>query len=398
MKILLLCNKNPFPPKDGSSLAIYSMAMGLAEKGADVTVLTMNTKKHYKDPKNLPEEAKKLLKVRWVPINTDVTTTGIIANLIKKESYHVSRFNQEIFENELIKVLKKETFDIIQIEGVFLSDYVNVIKEYSKAKIILRAHNVEHQIWNRYIEHSQSGVKKAYLKLQNSRLRQFEVNSLQNYNALIAITQVDANFLKTLAPNKKTLTIPFGINPDDYPALSIESRDLFHLGAGDWMPNQEGMKWFLNEVWPLVIEKNPKAKFYLGGRNWPIDIQTKNIQGFEFVGEVEDTKQFMENHGTVVVPLHSGSGMRIKIAESMAFGKPIITTSVGVEGIDAPRNEAIWIADTAKEFAEKCLLALDENTDLITLGKASRNWVVTSLERSTLADELLSFYSDIIKG
>jgi len=396
MKILLLSNKNPFPPKDGSSLAIYSMAMGLAESGSDVTVLTMNTKKHFQDPKLLPEEAKKLLKVRWVPINTDVTTSGILKNLIKKESYHVSRFNQEIFENELIKVLESEDFDIIQIEGVFLSDYVPVIQEHSKAKVILRAHNVEHQIWERYIEHTQSGVKKTYLKIQNSRLRQFEVNSLQHYNALIAITQVDHNFLKSLAPNKKTLTIPFGINREDYPQLPSSTKDLFHLGAGDWMPNQEGMKWFLNEVWPLVLEEKPDAQFILAGRSWPVEISSLQKPGFTFVGEVDNLVDFMSEHGTAVVPLLSGSGMRIKIAESMALGKPIISTTIGVEGINAPEGEAIMIADTPQDFARKCLTAL--TTDVEPMGKNAREWVNQTLKRSTLATELLSFYKEIIEG
>ncbi len=396
MKILLLSNKNPFPPKDGSSLAIYSMAMGLAESGADVTVLTMNTKKHFQDPKLLPDEAKKLLKVRWVPINTDVTTSGILKNLMKKESYHVSRFNQEIFESELIKVLKGESFDIIQIEGVFLSDYVPVIQEHSSAKIILRAHNVEHQIWQRYIEHSQSGVKKAYLKIQNSRLRQFEVNSLQHYNALIAITQVDANFLKSLAPNKKTLTIPFGINKEDYPQLPSSTKDLYHLGAGDWLPNQEGMKWFLREVWPLVLGKKPDAQFYLAGRHWPVEISSTQLKGFHFVGEVENIVDFMGEHGTAVVPLLSGSGMRIKIAESMALGKPIISTTVGVEGISAPENEAIWVEDDPVAFANKCIEALD--TDVEPMGKRAREWVIQTLERTSLAGELLNFYREIIEG
>src|SRR6202007_1301685 len=134
-------------------------------------LLTVNTKKHFKEDAQVPEEFRKQSNYVSVFRDTDVKPIGALLNLFSSESFFVSRFIFKEFEEALIKKLKENTFDIIHIEGLFMAPYMDVIKKYSKAKIAVRAHNVEHLIWDRLIRNEKSAVKKCDLDLQNKRLK-----------------------------------------------------------------------------------------------------------------------------------------------------------------------------------------------------------------------------------
>jgi len=123
--------------------------------------------------------------------NADTSAIGAFLNLFTTQSYFVSRFFFKDYEIELINKLKSHHFDIIQIEGVFMCSYIPIIKKYSKAKIVLRSHNVEHQIWERHLLIEKNFLKKTYLTLQNNRLKTFEINAFNLVDAIVTITDED---------------------------------------------------------------------------------------------------------------------------------------------------------------------------------------------------------------
>src|SRR5690606_18096811 len=127
--------------------------------------------------------------------------------------------------------------------------------------------------------------------------------------------------------------MPAGINTPDYPELGSEIPDLYHLGSMDWLPNVEGIRWFAREVWPRIRKQDNEAVFHLGGHHSEKLKLHRPELGFFVHGTVESSRKFSENHGILVVPLHAGSGMRIKVMEGMMYGKAIVTTRIGVEGI-----------------------------------------------------------------
>ena len=153
MKILQLCKKFPFPPKDGEVIAINTLSKSLTALGAEVTLLTMNTSKHPVNIAELPPAFKKMYKkVYDVPVYNHITASGAFKNLFEKESYHVTRFISDDFSKKLVEILRGSPFDVIQLETVFLTPYIDVIRENSDAIIALRSHNVEHEIWKRVAE------------------------------------------------------------------------------------------------------------------------------------------------------------------------------------------------------------------------------------------------------
>ena len=387
MKILLLCNKLPYPTNDGSSIAIARMIEGFVETGAEVTALCLNTIKHRKDPERIPADIKKNVRFEVVEVDTNPTRRKAFANLFQKLPFHVSRFFQPEVAEKLVDLLQNTTFDIVQLEGIFMMPYLRLIRENSTAKIVLRTHNVEHQIWERAIPAAKP-VLRAFLKNQTKKLKRYEHWCAKEVDAVVAISENDARYFKVF--NEKIITIPCGIAQVSE-ADQINHRAFFHLGAMDWLPNQQGVNWLLEKVWPLVIEKDPSLELHLAGRAMSDDLKNKNVQGVKVHGEVEDAQAFRQKHGIMLVPLLAGSGIRIKIIEGLAEGLPIISTKIGAEGIPGTHNEDILLCQSEEEFAESMLFLANNPEKCHAIGKNAALLATENFMNKNLANRLLAF-------
>ena len=354
MNILYLTNKFPFPPKDGGAIAMLNIITGMAELGDTISVLSMNTKKHFFKTQNLPEDLKNKISFYTTKINTNISIPVLLWNLLfSKKPYNAIRFKNKKFENKLKDILHNKSFDLIQIEGLYLLPYIQIIRKYSSAKIAYRAHNIEFEIWERIYKNENNRFKKLYFKILKNRLIKFEKSLINKYDFIFPITNRDAQQLNNLGNNKPLFTLPTGLNFNEYtPSLNKTGIDsLCYIGALDWIPNQEALKWFINNIWKDIKNTHNDISFYVAGRNapeWLIQILITNEINYK--GEVADAKDFLLKNGIMIVPLLSGSGMRIKIIEGMALGKTIITSSIGCEGIDAQPNKNIIIANTKQEY------------------------------------------------
>ena len=188
--------------------------------------------------------------------------------------------------------------------------------------------------------------------------------------------------------------MPCGVEISDYPECkeSEKTYDMTYIASFDWLPNQQGLRWFIDQVWPLILEKRPKSTFRLAGRHMPVDIVEKTISGFSVEGEVEDMKAFMCSGKLAVVPLLAGSGMRIKILENMALGLCQVTTSIGAEGIEIEDGENIVIANYPSDFATQIVELLDDPERIRQIGKKARETVITTYTNKNLGKQLMEFY------
>jgi len=172
---------------------------------------------------------------------------------------------------------------------------------------------------------------------------------------------------------------------------------LFHLGALDWFPNQEGLMWFVKNCWPEIKKLHPELSFHIAGRNGNPDFLKKIASpGIVFHGEVPDAQEFINNYSIMIVPLLSGSGMRIKIIEGMAMGKAIITTSIGTEGIPTTDMENILIADKPQDVIAKTDYLLNNPSEITTLGLSARNFITDNYSDKVLAKKLTEFYNSVL--
>jgi glycosyltransferase involved in cell wall biosynthesis len=400
MKILVLSNKAPFPANDGSSIAIANLALGLADNGIDLHLLTINTKKHFKADEKIDAFIKEKTHYQSVYKDTNPSMFGAFLNLLSSHSYFVSRFYFSEFEQALIHQLKTQTFDIIQLEGVFMASYIPIIKKYSKSKITLRAHNVEHQIWDRLLIQEKSILKRAYLSLQNKRLKKFELQAFEKCDAIVTITDIDKQTIKSLMPSQKIETCLTGLNLMDYVPVTLPKKQntVFHFASMDWMPNVEAVDWLLEKVWKDVLKEIPDAKLILAGRGMPTSLLQKASASITIIDNVPSSSEFYNTYDIMLVPLWSGSGLRIKLVEGLAYGKAIITTSIGAEGIPYVANEHVMIADNHTEFIRAIITLLKDEQTKLALQQEARHLAEKEFDYKRVAETLIKFYTQLLKA
>lgn len=395
MRILQVCNKVPWPPKDGGAIATLTMSKGFALLGHDVHVLAMNTKKHHITMEEIPDDLKERMHFELVDVPAKITVAGVLGNFLFSDlPYNASRFLSDNFSRKLENLLQENEFDLIQLEGLYLCPYIPIIREHSTALISYRAHNVEHEIWERTAAVT-PGIKRIYLKLLASRIKKFELNHLNSYDVLVPITDRDGEILDQLGNNKPRHTTQTGIDLATLvpKAGQLEYPSVFHLGALDWAPNQEGLMWFLENCWLKLQPKYPELKFYVAGRNAPDWLQSKlQYKNVVFLGEIEDAYAFMNSKAIMVAPLLSGSGMRVKIIEGLALGKAIVSTSIGAEGIAVEKGKHILLADEPGEFMHGVSQLIEDRNLYDKLCKNAIDFIHEKFDNLAIAESLTDFY------
>lgn len=395
MNILQITNKVPYPVKDGGAIACMNLTRGFSFLGHKVTIVAMNTVKHNITLNEIPDNIKELAEFKLINVPARISPVSALLNLVfSRKPYNAVRFISNTFSNELRKILTENSFDVIQLEGLYVCPYIPLIRKYSNAKVVYRAHNIEHEIWSRTAIMSH-GLEKWYLKILAKRIKLFEKQLLNKYDLLVPITERDGVILDKLGNSKPRHVSQTGIDSSVLipNVKNLVHPTLFHIGSLEWTPNQEGLIWFVEKCWPEIQLKYPQLQFFIAGRNAPDWFRKKmNQPNIVFLGEIADAYEFINSKSIMVVPLHSGSGMRIKVIEGMALGKPIVTTSVGTEGISTTSGHNIVIAEDAAGFISS-IVELIENRDFFN--KISRNaieYIHEKFDNLTSAGALIEFY------
>ena len=396
MKVLQLCNKPPYPPVDGGTLAMNSITQGLLEAGCEVRVLSLCSDKHPVLESRMPDSYRQATHFEAVHVDLSLHPLDAGVAMLCGESYHVKRFESKAFARRLAEVLEEETFDVVHVESVFLTPYLPVIRAHSQAKVMLRAHNVEHTIWRRVAQGERSPFKRWYLKHLSLTLAAYEREHLNDYDGVVSITENDAEQLRTMGCRRPMVAIPFGITPDEEVSVEEEPNSLFHIGSMDWMPNQEGVRWFLEQVWPKVHERMPQLTLYLAGRKMPEDLMRLDMEGVRVLGEVPDSMYFISSKQINVVPLLSGSGIRVKIIEAMSVGKVVVTTTIGAEGIGCTDGVDVLIADTPEQYVDQLYRCVSDPAFRQEIGSHAARLIAERFGSKQLTERLLDFYYQIL--
>ncbi len=376
------------------------MGQSLISAGNTLKVFALNTTRHFADIGKLPEVFRRQTNIEAHKIDTSIKIIPAFLNLFSSKSYNISRFYSKEVELKLIELLQKESFDVIQLESLFTAPYIKAIREHSKAKIVLRAHNVEFLIWQRMRDTCKFWLKKKYLGHLAANLKKYELKMLNKYDAILPVTQDDADVFIKMGCSIPILVTPVGA---DVSVLRTHYREnpeqcLFHLGSMDWMPNVEAIEWFLKNCLSEVSQKFPTLKMYFAGRGMPDHLKELGNKNTVFTGTVEQGQQFIQSKSIMIVPLLSGSGMRVKIVQGMAMGKAIISTTIGAGGIAYTNGKNILIADTPDEFIAAIEKCVKDKSFCKSLGREAMKLAEEKYSNEAIGKSLNNFYKKLIAG
>lgn len=389
MKVLQLCNKAPYPKKDGGCIAIASISQAFYNQGVDIRILTVTTDKHPWEEHAWPDKLKPI--TSHIKIDTKFSPIEALKNILGRGSYNIDRFYSKEFERKLEDEIANFNPDVIWMESIFMSPYIEVIRTLSKAKIILRAHNIEFKIWQQMSTNASSMAKKLYLSFLAKRMKEHELNAIRKMDGIAIISTEDEQFFKSLTSAEVNL-VPIGIDLEHF-SFSTPSQPLtlFHLGDMNWGPNKEAVAFFVNKVWPIVARETPEAKCIFAGRNMPDTVIAKTGNGLHIKGDVDDASALFKTNDILVLPLLSGGGMRVKILEAMAMGKVVISTSVGAEGIHGENGKHFILADDAQSMADEIHKVYQGDYNLTAIGNSARNLVEEHFSNAKINSELIYF-------
>jgi glycosyltransferase involved in cell wall biosynthesis len=375
-----------------------SMVEALRLNATEVHLLCLNTRKHFRSSAEIEKHRPPELKLEYFNVNTDLKPLSALRNLLSRQAYHVSRFYQKSLVQRLEALLQAETFDIIQLEGLPMAVYLPLLRKYSKAPLLIRAHNIEYQIWERHLAHEQNPLRKLYLKLQVGRLKRFEKESLEAADAVVFISHQDQEIYRSWGGKSIANTTPCGLNPAEHPPISgtPPKYDVVHLASLDWLPNRQGAEWFLKEVWPLILEARPQTTMGFGGRDMPKEIIALGNQNLWLYPHVENARDFVAHGKVAVIPLLAGSGMRIKLLELLAWGMPTVSTSIGAEGIAIENYKEGILADDPESFAAAVVYLLDGKESRKEMQVQARQFFENHFDNRQLGADLLNFYRTLI--
>ncbi len=395
MRILQVCHKSPFPPSEGGPMAMKAIRDGLMDAGHHVHTFTLSTPKFTVND----AMATQISHFTHSFLDTSVYIWPAFRDLCLNRSHHISRFYNSKIASQLQQLLQKSAFDAVLIESIFMMPYFGMIRKNFSGPVILRAHNVEHLIWERVSANEGNILKKKYLRILAKQLKRFEINCFLQADAIAAISSIDADSIKQLTPEADVATIPFAIEIKNAQRSQKAFEGRFgHIGSMDWAPNSEGIDWFLNHVWPEVVHKCPEAEFHMAGRNMPSRFVSNKALNVFVEGEVESAEDFISSLDALIVPLFSGSGVRIKIAEALSLRVPVITTPVGSEGLLVKNGEDIIISNDAPQMTSDICRAIADPAKMRSIAEAGMNTIRQHHSPQTITNNLIALIERKMKS
>jgi glycosyltransferase involved in cell wall biosynthesis len=373
---------------------MLQIATAMQRLGAGVRILSLNPKKQHADLETA-RRALAPIPVDAVDFDTDDLPNSVFRSFVRNGTpVLVARFISLQFKRQLRALLEASDVDVVQIESPFLLPYVPLIRAFSRAAIVLRSLNVEFRIREQIAARQKHAAFRAALQFIAGSLRRYEIRHLNTCDAMVPITEEDARDFRALGCTRPMHVLPGGVDVVDVDGEESPVHAVGFLGSLDYRPNQDAALWIAEELMPRL-----DAEVHIAGSNAPQWLRERlETSSVTFDGEVPDAKAFIRSMGVMMAPLFSGGGMRIKILEAMALGKPVVATTIGAAGIGVRDGEDILLADDPDAFAAAVSELLHDPAKARAIGDAGRRLVASRFSTEALARGLLTFYEELTKG
>ncbi len=315
--------------------------------------------------------------------------TELAMNVFSSLPYSVAKLRSQESENRCTAELSRSDLDYLVVD--FVHAAVNMPNTVPVPTILFQ-HNVEAVIWERLYQQQTNPVMRKYYKMQWHRMFNFERDACRRFDTVVAVSENDAEKMRADYGLSHVIAIPTAVDTDYFqpdPNVSRAPNALVFTGSLDWTPNIDGLRWFIDLVMPIVAHAVPNVKLNVVGRNPRPDLVAgiKGRPGVELVGRVPDVRPHVQGAIASVVPLLVGGGTRMKIFESLALNTPVVSTTIGAEGLPLQHNRHILIGDTPEDFARETIKLLSESSNSTALGLRGGDYVREKFGAAAVARE-----------
>ncbi len=385
MRILYGSVVYPLPTTDGGKMRFWAILRALANLGHEVTLVgfskpgeAVGTEEQLRTVCRDSD----IIPLRYTRMSEGGAYLSRLLSLFSTAPFILNRFHSPEMRETLDRRLRQGVYDVV-ICDVFAA--LNL--PATDVSIAVNGLNAEHLILLRYANQERNPIKKFYAWLEGIKLRRFEIRMYSRADLAIACSSQDVNIFRKFCPEVQFSVVPNVVDVDEYEVSYDEDPSaIIHVGGLDWFPNRDSLEYFIRDIFPLVQRECPSIRLIVAGRNPTpaLRAQFSHMPSIEFTGTVPDLRPVIAEAAVSVIPLRIGSGTRMKVLEGGAMGKAMVSTSVGVEGLDFVPGKEILIADTPEQFAASIVELLRDPVRRKRLGEAARQRVSADYDLRTL--------------
>lgn len=385
MRILFLSQLVPYPVDAGPKIRIFHVLQYLASAGHEITLAALSR------PEDKPEHIDHLRtyckaihtvqmdRSRWKNV------WQLTRSLLTNQSFLITRDDVPAMRRLLASLVAENQYDAVHADQLWMAQYALLAKEFfpgtEAPMMVLDQHNAVFLIPRRLAAENKSILERALLGLEGKKLAVYETEICRKFDQVVWVTDEDRQALARHDGRINGPTIPICVDTEAEPPLERQdgAKRVTFIGGLHWLPNSQGVTWFANEVWPLIQAQVPEAVLTIIGKSPPAALRTAAEQetSIEILGYVSDPKPYLAETAAFIVPLHAGGGMRVKILHAWKLGIPVVSTTIGAEGIFYGNGRDLIIADNAQSFAESVTCLLRDSTLALNIGQAGRKSVET---------------------
>ncbi|QDU36071.1 Glycosyl transferases group 1 [Maioricimonas rarisocia] len=395
MKILFLQKRCLFPPTTGGQIRTLNVLRHLA-RWHDVTYLCNWLPGDHAYRGEMEGLGVRLETIPWreAPRGSFGFYAGLAANLFSRFPFNVNKDFDPRLHRRAKQLIAENDFDLVVCDFVQMAR--NAIDLAGPPKLLFQ-HNVEAQIFERHTRQAASIARREYMRLQWKKMQRFEGMAGRKFDAVIAVSPQDAERFANDYGWDHVKVIDTAVDTDYFSPRPDAPRtnNVVFVGSLDWLPNEDGVRHFVREIWPAIRARHPEAVFQAVGRNPSPALQTlSREEGVEIVGTVPDVRPYLAEAAVVVVPLLVGGGTRMKIYEAMAMRRPVVSTTLGAEGLDVKPGRHMILADTPAEFARATVSVLEDPETAERLATAGYERVTNRFSAQSVARQFESICLD----
>lgn len=396
MRVLVVDEEIPYPLNSGKRLRTYNLLKHLAAKH-QITFIC----RQHEGLDQAGSEALSKIGIRPIIVDDPIRKKAglgfylaLLRNLFSRYPYTVTSHYSEVLVAAIKRLLQEDTFDLIHCEWTPYA--INLLPFYDMYPTTVDAHNVEAMIWRRNYEVERNLLKKVYIYIQWRKMAAFEEMFFRRFTRCIAVSDQDAALISEFTDPSRIDTVSNGVDISYFhqgacsKEMIAQKNDLVFTGSLDWRPNVDGLLYFLSEIFPLFQTRFPESVFYIVGRN-PMAVLEKKIAELKNVvlaGWVDDVRPYMYKEAVYIVPLRVGGGSRLKILEAFSMEMPVVSTTIGAEGLNVTNNEHILLADDPISIVEAISWVIQNDVQARNMAKKGQNLVIDHYQWHVLAERL----------
>ena len=395
MRFLMVTNTLPYPPIAGHPIRNMNLLKRISHDHQVWLLVMMPEGEFPVDCGPLTDFCEEIVLIPTDDPGALARPWQAVQFLLQGTPPELRLYESQAMIDALCDLVSRIDFDIIQFEDSYMAHYQEYLPKKWAGKKVLTFIDIAYRQYDRIYRIERKLTRKLRLWLFSRMMYNWEPAYAGNFDLNITMSDIDRELLISRNADLKITTVPNGVDTQVFlplPASMETSKNLIYVGNMSYRPNVDAVKWFCNEILPLIHQKLPEVEMWIVGNKPLPEVHELANDLIHVTGLVEDVQPYYEKSTVCVIPLRAGGGTRLKILESMSLGRAVVSTSIGCEGISITDGENILLADDAQSFASQTIALLQDKQKRESIAQIARQFVIDHYDWDAITDSLLQAF------